>query len=48
MAISAGLKIGMASGFMARREKIEEQAKEDVEDFRDATKASIKQGKCYY
>lgn len=43
MAISAGMKIGIASGFMARREKIEEQAKEDVEDFRDATKASIKQ-----
>ena len=43
MGISTGMKIGMASGFMARREKIEEQEKEQTDDFRDATKAAKKQ-----
>jgi len=43
MGISTGMKIGMASGFMARREKIEEQEQEQTEDFRDATKAAKKQ-----
>ena len=36
MGISTGMKIGMASGFMARREKIEEQEQEQTEDFRDS------------
>lgn len=42
MGISTGMKIGMASGFMARREKIEEQEKEQTDDFREATKAAKK------
>ena len=37
---SVGFKIGLASGFMNRREKIAEEQKEETEDFRDATKAA--------
>tara|TARA_R110002110_G_scaffold395874_1_gene610571 strand:+ start:2359 stop:3549 length:1191 start_codon:yes stop_codon:yes gene_type:complete len=42
MAISTGMKIGIASGFMARREKIAEDQKEETKDFGKATDASIK------
>ena len=42
MAISTGMKIGIASGFMARREKIAEDQKEQTADFRKATEAAKK------
>jgi len=42
MGISTGMKIGIASGFMARKEKIAEDQKEETKDFGKATDASIK------
>lgn len=40
--LSIGKQIGIASGFMARREKIAEDQKEETKDFGKATDASIK------
>ena len=40
--LSIGKQIGIDSGFMARREKIAEDQKEETKDFRKATDASIK------
>jgi len=42
MDISTGMKIGLASGFMARKEKIAKDQKEETKDFGKATDASIK------
>ena len=42
MVISTGMKIGMGLGFMARKEKIAEDQKEETKDFGKAIDASIK------
>ena len=42
MVISTGMKIGMGLGFMARKEKIAKDQKEETKDFGKATDASIK------
>ena len=42
MGLSTGMKIGMAQGFMARKEIIENKQTKQTEDFRKVTAAATK------